>query len=60
MGVCIEILNVCILMEYCLKGVLVDVFLNDDILFMWFFWFLFVVDIVNGMDYFYSYGFVYV
>uniref|UniRef100_A0A8W8NHD2 Guanylate cyclase n=1 Tax=Magallana gigas TaxID=29159 RepID=A0A8W8NHD2_MAGGI len=57
-GACTETPNVCILMEYCPKGALADVLLNDDIPLTWSFRFSFAADIANGMDYLHSHGLV--
>lgn len=57
-GACTETPNVCILMEYCPKGALADVLLNDDIPLTWSFRFSFAADVANGMDYLHSHGLV--
>lgn len=45
-------------MEYCPKGALADVLLNDDIPLTWSFRFSFAADVANGMDYLHSHGLV--
>ncbi|OWF42108.1 Atrial natriuretic peptide receptor 1 [Mizuhopecten yessoensis] len=53
-GGCIKDPNVCILMEYCPKGSLIDVLLNDDIPLSWSFRLSFATDIAQGMTYLHS------
>ncbi|XP_067838451.1 atrial natriuretic peptide receptor 1-like [Heptranchias perlo] len=50
-GGCIEIPNVAIITEYCPKGSLNDVLLNEDIPLNWGFRFSFATDIARGMAY---------
>ncbi|KFZ69511.1 Atrial natriuretic peptide receptor 1, partial [Podiceps cristatus] len=50
-GGCIEVPNVAIVTEYCPKGSLNDVLLNEDIPLNWGFRFSFATDIVQGMAY---------
>ncbi|XP_064261033.1 atrial natriuretic peptide receptor 2-like isoform X1 [Passer domesticus] len=50
-GGCIEIPNVAIVTEYCPKGSLNDVLLNEDIPLNWGFRFSFATDIAQGMAY---------
>ncbi|OXB59218.1 hypothetical protein ASZ78_013304 [Callipepla squamata] len=50
-GGCIEIPNVAIVTEYCPKGSLHDVLLNEDIPLNWGFRFSFATDIAQGMAY---------
>ncbi|XP_043916282.1 atrial natriuretic peptide receptor 1-like [Protopterus annectens] len=50
-GGCIEVPNVAIITEYCPKGSLNDVLLNDDIPLNWGFRFSFATDIARGMSY---------
>ncbi|XP_029471260.1 atrial natriuretic peptide receptor 1-like [Rhinatrema bivittatum] len=50
-GACTEVLNVAILTEYCPKGSLNDVLLNEDIPLNWGFRFSFATDIAQGMAY---------
>ncbi|NXF92787.1 ANPRB protein, partial [Eubucco bourcierii] len=50
-GGCIEVPNVAIVTEYCPKGSLSDVLLNDDIPLNWGFRFSFATDIAQGMAY---------
>ena len=58
LGACTEIPNVYILMEYCPKGALADVLLNDEIPLTWSFRFSFAADIANGMDYLHNHGLI--
>lgn len=53
-GACIEIPNMCILTEYCPKGSLSDVILNEEIPLNWAFRFSFEADIARGMAYLHS------
>ncbi|XP_061182469.1 atrial natriuretic peptide receptor 2-like [Saccostrea echinata] len=55
-GACVEVPNVCILMEYCPKGALADVLQNDEIPLTWSFRFSFASDIANGMDYLHNHS----
>ncbi|XP_074669735.1 atrial natriuretic peptide receptor 1-like [Strix aluco] len=50
-GGCIEVPNVAIVTEYCPKGSLHDVLLNEDIPLNWGFRFSFATDIAQGMAY---------
>ncbi|NWR47257.1 ANPRB protein, partial [Regulus satrapa] len=50
-GGCIEVPNVAIVTEYCPKGSLSDVLLNEDIPLNWGFRFSFAADIAQGMSY---------
>nr|XP_010302298.1 PREDICTED: atrial natriuretic peptide receptor 1-like [Balearica regulorum gibbericeps] len=50
-GGCIEVPNVAIVTEYCPKGSLNDVLLNEDIPLNWGFRFSFATDIAQGMAY---------
>ncbi|KAJ8305899.1 hypothetical protein KUTeg_016444, partial [Tegillarca granosa] len=50
-GACIKVPNVCILMEYCCKGSLNDVLMNDEVPLSWSFRFSFATDIAKGMQY---------
>ncbi|XP_048360348.1 atrial natriuretic peptide receptor 2-like [Sphaerodactylus townsendi] len=50
-GGCIEVLNLAIITEYCPKGSLSDVLLNDDIPLNWGFRFSFASDVAQGMAY---------
>ncbi|XP_035989325.1 atrial natriuretic peptide receptor 1 [Fundulus heteroclitus] len=50
-GGCIEVPNVAILTEYCPKGSLHDVLLNEEIPLNWGFRFSFATDIARGMSY---------
>ncbi|XP_078385370.1 atrial natriuretic peptide receptor 1 isoform X3 [Cetorhinus maximus] len=50
-GGCIEVPNVAIITEYCPKGSLNDVLLNEDIPLNWGFRFSFATDIARGMAY---------
>ncbi|NXG45960.1 ANPRB protein, partial [Psilopogon haemacephalus] len=50
-GGCIEVPNVAIVTEYCPKGSLSDVLLNEDIPLNWGFRFSFATDIAKGMAY---------
>ncbi|XP_056432224.1 atrial natriuretic peptide receptor 1-like [Gadus chalcogrammus] len=50
-GGCVEVPNVAIVTEYCPKGSLSDVLLNDDIPLNWGFRFSFAADIARGMAY---------
>nr|XP_047906539.1 atrial natriuretic peptide receptor 1-like isoform X7 [Anser cygnoides] len=50
-GGCIEVPNVAIVTEYCPKGSLSDVLLNEDIPLNWGFRFSFATDIAQGMAY---------
>ncbi|XP_055956234.1 atrial natriuretic peptide receptor 2 [Patella vulgata] len=53
-GGCIKVPNVCIVSEYCPKGSLNDVLLNDDIPLSWSFRFSFATDIARGVSYLHS------
>ncbi|XP_060572247.1 atrial natriuretic peptide receptor 1-like [Ruditapes philippinarum] len=53
-GACIEIPNMCILCEYCPKGSLSDVLLNEEVPLNWAFRFSFEGDIARGMAYLHS------
>ncbi|XP_069126891.1 atrial natriuretic peptide receptor 1-like [Argopecten irradians] len=57
-GGCTKVPNVCILMEYCPKGSLIDVLLNDDIPLSWSFRLSFSTDISRGMAYLHSHNMV--
>ncbi|XP_033738737.1 atrial natriuretic peptide receptor 1-like [Pecten maximus] len=57
-GGCVKVPNVCILMEYCLKGSLIDVLLNDDIPLSWSFRLSFAADIARGMAYLHNHSIV--
>ncbi|MFT7815189.1 atrial natriuretic peptide receptor 1-like [Arapaima gigas] len=50
-GGCVEVPNVAIIMEYCPKGSLSDVLLNEEIPLNWGFRFSFAMDIARGMAY---------
>ncbi|MBN3306142.1 ANPRB protein, partial [Amia calva] len=50
-GGCLEVPNVAIVTEYCPKGSLNDVLLNEDIPLNWGFRFSFATDIARGMSY---------
>ncbi|KAG7232193.1 hypothetical protein INR49_009452 [Caranx melampygus] len=50
-GGCVEVPNVAIVTEYCPKGSLNDVLLNDEIPLNWGFRFSFATDIARGMSY---------
>ncbi|TRZ04018.1 hypothetical protein DNTS_031185 [Danionella cerebrum] len=50
-GGCVEIPNVAVITEYCPKGSLSDVLLNDEIPLNWGFRFSFATDIARGMSY---------
>uniref|UniRef100_A0A3P8UZ15 Guanylate cyclase n=1 Tax=Cynoglossus semilaevis TaxID=244447 RepID=A0A3P8UZ15_CYNSE len=50
-GGCVEVPNVAIVTEYCPKGSLNDVLLNEDIPLNWGFRFSFATDIARGMSY---------
>ncbi|XP_028824272.1 atrial natriuretic peptide receptor 1-like isoform X2 [Denticeps clupeoides] len=50
-GGCVEVPNIFIVTEYCPKGSLNDVLLNDDIPLNWGFRFSFATDIARGMAY---------
>ncbi|XP_071995528.1 atrial natriuretic peptide receptor 1-like [Engystomops pustulosus] len=50
-GGCIEVPNVAIITEYCPKGSLNDVLLNEDVPLNWGFRFSFATDIAHGMAY---------
>ncbi|KFP64183.1 Atrial natriuretic peptide receptor 2, partial [Cariama cristata] len=50
-GGCIEVPNVAIVTEYCPKGSLSDVLLNEDIPLNWGFRFSFATDVAQGMAY---------
>ncbi|NWU88835.1 ANPRB protein, partial [Upupa epops] len=50
-GGCIEVPNIAIVTEYCPKGSLSDVLLNEDIPLNWGFRFSFATDIAQGMAY---------
>ncbi|PKU44343.1 atrial natriuretic peptide receptor 1-like [Limosa lapponica baueri] len=50
-GGCIEVPNVAIVTEYCPKGSLRDVLLNEDVPLNWGFRFSFATDIAQGMAY---------
>uniref|UniRef100_A0A3P8W5X1 Guanylate cyclase n=1 Tax=Cynoglossus semilaevis TaxID=244447 RepID=A0A3P8W5X1_CYNSE len=50
-GGCIEVPYVCIITEYCPKGSLSDVLLNDDIPINWGFRLSFATDVARGMSY---------
>uniref|UniRef100_W5L8E5 Guanylate cyclase n=1 Tax=Astyanax mexicanus TaxID=7994 RepID=W5L8E5_ASTMX len=54
-GGCVEIPNVAIVTEYCPKGSLNDVLLNDEIPLNWGFRFSFATDIARGMSYLHQY-----
>ncbi|XP_062592724.1 atrial natriuretic peptide receptor 1-like [Saccostrea cucullata] len=54
-GCCTEVANFCVLVEYCPKGSISDVLLNDDIPLNWAFRFSFATDIARGMAYLHSY-----
>ncbi|XP_069127745.1 atrial natriuretic peptide receptor 2-like [Argopecten irradians] len=53
-GGCIDVPNVSIVCEYCPKGSISDVLLNDEIPLNWAFRFSFAADIARGMDYLHS------
>ncbi|XP_045159453.1 atrial natriuretic peptide receptor 1-like [Mercenaria mercenaria] len=53
-GACIEVPNMCILNEYCPKGSLLDVVLNEEVPLNWAFRFSFEGDIARGMAYLHS------
>ncbi|XP_060092517.1 atrial natriuretic peptide receptor 2-like [Heteronotia binoei] len=50
-GGCIEVPNIAIITEYCPKGSLSDVLLNEDIPLNWGFRFSFATDVAQGMAY---------
>ncbi|KAM4611664.1 LOW QUALITY PROTEIN: atrial natriuretic peptide receptor 2 [Polymixia lowei] len=50
-GGCVEVPNIAIVTEYCPKGSLNDVLLNEDIPLNWGFRFSFATDIARGMSY---------
>ncbi|XP_041357474.1 atrial natriuretic peptide receptor 1-like [Gigantopelta aegis] len=50
-GGCIELPNICIISEYCPKGSINDVLLNDDVNLNWSFRFSFASDIARGLGY---------
>ncbi|RXN08415.1 atrial natriuretic peptide receptor 1-like protein [Labeo rohita] len=50
-GGCVEVPNIAIVTEYCPKGSLNDVLLNDEIPLNWGFRFSFATDIARGMSY---------
>ncbi|KAM6960253.1 atrial natriuretic peptide receptor 1 [Tautogolabrus adspersus] len=50
-GGCVEVPNVAIVTEYCPKGSLNDVLLNEDVPLNWGFRFSFATDIARGMSY---------
>uniref|UniRef100_A0A8D0G9H7 Guanylate cyclase n=1 Tax=Sphenodon punctatus TaxID=8508 RepID=A0A8D0G9H7_SPHPU len=50
-GGCIEVPNIAIVTEYCPKGSLSDVLLNEDIPLNWGFRFSFTTDVAQGMAY---------
>ncbi|XP_016111881.1 atrial natriuretic peptide receptor 2-like [Sinocyclocheilus grahami] len=50
-GGCVEVPNIAIITEYCPKGSLNDVLLNDEIPLNWGFRFSFATDIARGMSY---------
>uniref|UniRef100_A0A3Q2PC32 Guanylate cyclase n=1 Tax=Fundulus heteroclitus TaxID=8078 RepID=A0A3Q2PC32_FUNHE len=50
-GVCIEPPNICLVIQYCKKGSLKDVFGASDVDLEWMFKLSFAYDIVNGMDF---------
>ncbi|KAJ8262235.1 hypothetical protein GJAV_G00164130 [Gymnothorax javanicus] len=50
-GGCVEVPNVAIITEYCPKGSLSDVLLNEEIPLNWGFRFSFATDIARGMSY---------
>ncbi|XP_071799685.1 atrial natriuretic peptide receptor 1-like isoform X2 [Asterias amurensis] len=50
MGGCVDVPNVAIATEYCPKGSLTDVLLNDDVPLNWSFRFSFCSDIARGMN----------
>ncbi|MEQ2266557.1 Guanylate cyclase 2G, partial [Xenotaenia resolanae] len=50
-GVCVEPPNICLVIQYCKKGSLEDVFGASDIDLEWMFKLSFAYDIVNGMDF---------
>uniref|UniRef100_A0A7M4FES2 Guanylate cyclase n=1 Tax=Crocodylus porosus TaxID=8502 RepID=A0A7M4FES2_CROPO len=50
-GGCVEVPNIAIVTEYCPKGSLNDVLLNEDIPLNWGFRFSFAADIAHGMAY---------
>ncbi|XP_022105492.1 atrial natriuretic peptide receptor 2-like isoform X2 [Acanthaster planci] len=54
MGGCIEVPHVAIATEYCPKGSLTDVLLNDDVPLNWSFRFSFCSDIARGMNHLHS------
>ncbi|XP_056588336.1 atrial natriuretic peptide receptor 1 [Triplophysa dalaica] len=54
-GGCVEVPNVAIVTEYCPKGSLNDVLLNDEIPLNWGFRFSFATDIARGMSYLHQY-----
>nr|XP_014352245.1 PREDICTED: atrial natriuretic peptide receptor 1-like [Latimeria chalumnae] len=54
-GGCIEVPNVAIITEYCPKGSMNDVLLNEDIPLNWGFRFSFATDIARGMAYLHQY-----
>ncbi|XP_071147062.1 atrial natriuretic peptide receptor 1-like [Mytilus edulis] len=47
---CIDVPNVCILTEYCPKGSISDVLMNDEVPLNWAFRFSFASDIARGMN----------
>ncbi|XP_054898851.1 guanylate cyclase 2G isoform X4 [Poeciliopsis prolifica] len=50
-GVCIEPPNICLVIQYCKKGSLKDIFGSSDVDLEWMFKLSFAYDIVNGMDF---------
>ncbi|XP_072172887.1 atrial natriuretic peptide receptor 1-like [Diadema setosum] len=50
-GGCVEVPNVAICTEYCPKGALSDVLLNEDVPLNWSFRFSFCMDVARGMHY---------
>ncbi|XP_039199384.1 atrial natriuretic peptide receptor 2-like [Crotalus tigris] len=54
-GGCIEVPNIAIITEYCPKGSLNDVLLNENIPLNWGFRFSFAIDIAQGMAYLHHY-----
>ncbi|KAK3089985.1 hypothetical protein FSP39_008227, partial [Pinctada imbricata] len=53
-GACVQVPHVCVLTEYCPKGSLSDLLLNDEIPLNWAFRFSFSTDIARGMAYMHS------